>query len=307
MPYAEHNGNVTATSQAQQWRTLCTDVGTNIHGQWPYDVLSCDIELGMLEQPAQLRPVAVATTVASEDTSGWHLVQVRLLNQTVYDVYEGDERSKPTAACDIVYRLTLRRNSVFYVRVFVTPLLVVHVLMLASFCCSGGSSGVRGGLCALALTLTAVVLLLAGQYTPNSYVPLLIRWYEATLWLAWLACVMFVVDRRLAVGALLRIPSSGNDGDGANSSGQGLRRLLQAAWLRTMFGLESMTVSVSYNKFKNKILEPTKKYVQAPLAITFYFIWQYHKTLLITLFVLQFSSLIYKVSGVVGAKDSLRV
>lgn len=221
-------GNVTAASRVRLWRTLCTDNGNNIHGQWPFDVLSCDIELGMLGQSTRLRavPVNAVRPADSEDTSGWHLQQVILLNETIYDVYDGENDLRPTGACDIVYRLTLRRNSDFYVRVFVSPLLVAHVLMLASFC---GGVRIRGALCALALTLTAVVLLLAGQYTPNSYVPLLIRWYEATLWLAWLACVLFIVDRRLAAAAA--------------ATGETKNGLLTVAWVRILFGLDAMNVS----------------------------------------------------------------
>lgn len=242
--------------------TLCSGRGANVHGQWPFDELSCDLELGTLQRPAQLRSanasddageasVRLNSTAMLEDTSGWQLLQARL-------AYQSQEIRTSAASSrhgDVAYRLRLRRNSTFYVRVFVGPLLTVHAMLLASFCCCGR---LRSALCALSIVVTVAVLLAAGEYAPNSYVPRLVRWYEASMWLAWVACVLLVVDRRLAVcGAMWRRWRAA-DGDGdadeddvekdeLDAFGAKLRRhverALQLTVVRTVFGLEAKSVS----------------------------------------------------------------
>lgn len=148
-----------------------------------------------------------------------------------------DDLDTQIGLSDLVYRLTLRRNSVFYVHVFVSPLVLVHALLITSFLCDRSVNRVTQ--CALGLITTVVVLLFSSPYTPNSYVPTLIRYYEITLYMAWLAFVLFVIDCWMAVER-----SGGEPKEEDEIGGTWIGRLLQMHWVRTVFSFDLTNVSV---------------------------------------------------------------
>lgn len=227
-------------------RTLCTDFGASITGMWPFDELSCEIELGVLVPNVRLVSpeqhfLDISTYERNQDTSGWQLQLVRLLERTL-PVY-GDDPNKPIGECDLTYQLTLRRNSAFYMHVFVTPLVLVHVLLMASFWCPG-ISVVRVALCGLSVTVTVVVLLASGPYTPNGYVPTLMRYYEWTLYMSWLACVLFVLDRQLERIVVRAEDSVAETADDSETTW--LERILNRRWVRMAFGMNTVSVFLTF-------------------------------------------------------------
>lgn len=238
---------MTVYSRPMVLRTICTDFGAgSITGMWPFDALSCPVEIGVLEPhlrlvPSERNSIEITIDERTKDSNGWKLELVRLSNGTNVPVF-GDDPAQAIGTCDLIYSVTLRRNSAFYMHVFGPPLVLVHVLLLMSFWCPRAAV-VRVSLCGLAVAVAALVLLASGPYTPNGYVPTLMRYYEWTLYMAWLACVLFVIDRQLdGMLALRTAQKKAETGDGAESMTR-LERMLRWPWVRMVFGLDDDNVS----------------------------------------------------------------
>lgn len=54
---AMYMGNVSADTRPLPFRSVCSNNAASIHGMWPFDELSCDIELGLVDPDVEMVPM----------------------------------------------------------------------------------------------------------------------------------------------------------------------------------------------------------------------------------------------------------
>ncbi|XP_037032666.1 uncharacterized protein LOC119071739 [Bradysia coprophila] len=205
-----YEGDIYAESTYVSMNTMCSDI-SNEHN-WPRDEVTCDIQLGVTDENITLFPAEDSFfKIRSDnyDQSEWHLKNVHS-EQGQYPI-------------EIVYRLRLKRSTLFYSKVFCGPLLASFTFILLSF---WTKRFVRASLNLTGMFILAVMCAVSMDYAPKSYVPRILKYYEISLYLSWIAFLLFIVTCWVERSTSKIRPFDW------------LARCMQFTWLRMLIGLD---------------------------------------------------------------------
>ncbi|KAJ6645370.1 Neuronal acetylcholine receptor subunit alpha-9-I [Pseudolycoriella hygida] len=214
-----YDGEANAVSTDVSLNTICSDI-SNVRN-WPMDDVFCDIQLGVISGGVTLSPAKENFfQINGNDRSEWNIVDTHFLRNfssiTPVDITELNP-------VQLVYKLHLKRATLFYNKIFYGPLIVSFAFILVSF---WTKHFLRAGLNLTGMLILNVMFTISMDYSPKSYVPQILKFYQISIYLSWFAFLLFIVT-----GWVERVTSKIQPFDW-------LAKCMQFTWLRLLVGLD---------------------------------------------------------------------
>ena len=139
-----------------------------------------------------------------------------------------DKINNRTVGLPIVYMLDFSRNSFFYQKIFCAPLFAAYAFMVLSLMVNGF---LRAALNLVGTFVSSIMFIILAEYGPNSYVPKLVRYYQATLILSCVAFILYILNVFLQTTTIMVVKPYSV-----------LSRIIEMKWLRFMLAMDVNTV-----------------------------------------------------------------